>query len=137
MGVRGSYTQIGFPTEMMFHSKYKELLDYNQSIYPEGAALYEEDDDSDQAKAARKEEHLELLRELIRDNIDYDGLMRDYPNRRREIANYVEMMAQACCSDRREIRINQQDFPQVCVCSAFEKPGADQPADKRVRGTGR
>ena len=101
--------------------KYKELLDYNQSIYPEGAALYEEDDDSDQAKAARKEEHLELLRELIRDNIDYDGLMRDYPNRRREIANYVEIMAQACCSDRREIRINQQDFPQVCVRSAFEK----------------
>ena len=47
--------------------------------------------------------------------------MRDYPNRRGKIANYVEIMAQACCSDRREIRINRQDFPQVCVRSVFEK----------------
>ena len=47
--------------------------------------------------------------------------MRDCPNRRGEIAGYAEIMAQACCSDRREIRINQQDFPQVCVRSVFEK----------------
>ena len=47
--------------------------------------------------------------------------MRDCPNRRGEIAGCVEMMAQACWSDRREIRINRQDFPQVCVRSVFEK----------------
>ena len=57
----------------------------------------------------------------MRDNVDYAGLLRDYPNRREEIAGYVEIMAQACCSDRPEIRINQQDWSQVCVRSVFEK----------------
>ena len=47
--------------------------------------------------------------------------MRDYPNRREEIAGYVEIMAQCYCSDLREIRINRQDFPQACVQSRFEK----------------
>ena len=53
--------------------------------------------------------------------MDYEGLIRDYPKRREEIAGYVEIMAQCCCSDRREIRIDQQDFPQACVRSVFEK----------------
>ena len=53
--------------------------------------------------------------------MDYAGLLRDYPDRREEITGYVEIMAQACCSDRREIRINQQDFAQACVQSRFEK----------------
>ena len=99
---------------------YTESCDYNQSIHQEGTALYEEGD-SEQARAARKEKHLENLRGLIQDDVDYEGLMRDYPNRREEIAGYVEIMAQCCCSDRREIRIDQQDFPQACVRSVFEK----------------
>ena len=105
------------------NTKYKELFDYNQSIHRERTAitLREDDDDSEQAKAARKEEHLENLRGLIQDDVDYAGLMRDYPKRREEIAGYVEIMAQCCCSDRREIRIDQQDFPQACVRSVFEK----------------
>ena len=105
------------------NTKYKELFDYNQSIHRERTAitLREEDDDSEQAKAARKEEHLENLRGLIQDDVDYVGLMRDYPKHREEITGYVEIMAQCCCSDRREIRIDQQDFPQACVRSVFEK----------------
>ena len=105
------------------NTKYKELFDYNQSIHRERTAitLREEDDDSEQAKAARKEESMEILRGLIRDNIDYEGLMRDYPKRRGEIAGYVEMMARVCCSERREIRINQHDVPKDCVQSRFEK----------------
>ena len=61
------------------------------------------------------------MRELLQDNVDYAGLLRDYPDRREEIKGCVEIMAQACCSDRPEIRINQQDWPQVCVRSVFEK----------------
>ena len=100
--------------------KYIKYADYNQSICQEGTALYEEGN-SEQARAARKEKHLENLRGLIQDDVDYAGLMRDYPKRREEIAGYVEIMAQCCCSDRREIRIDQQDFPQACVRSVFEK----------------
>ena len=99
---------------------YTEFLHYNQSIYPEGTALYE-GGASEQTAAKEKEKHLESLRGLIQDNVDYAGLLRDYPDRREEIKGYVEIMAQACCSDRREIRINQQDIPQVCVQSRFEK----------------
>ena len=102
------------------YKRYIKYADYNQSIHQEGTALYEEGN-SEQARAARKEKHLENLRGLIQDDVDYEGLMRDYPNRREEIAGYVEIMAQCCCSDRREIRIDQQDFPQACVRSRFEK----------------
>ena len=100
--------------------KHTEFPHYNQSIYPEGVSSYEEGG-SEGTAATEKEKCLESKRGLLRDNVDYAGLLRDYPNRREEIAGYVEIMAQACCSDRPEIRINQQDWSQVCVRSVFEK----------------
>ena len=100
--------------------KYTEFLHYNQSIYPEGVSSYEEGG-SEGTAATEKEKHLDSMRELLQDNVDYAGLLRDYPDRREEITGYVEIMAQACCSERREIRINQQDWSQVCVRSVFEK----------------
>ena len=100
-------------------NNYTELPDYNQSIY-QGTASYERNG-SGQTEAAKKEENLELLRGLIQDNTDYAGLLRDYPDRREEIKGYVEIMAQVCCSECREIRINQQDVPKACVQSRFEK----------------
>ena len=100
--------------------RYNEFFDYNQSIYREAAALYEACM-CEETAATEKEKNLNILRRLIQNNIDYEGLLRDYPERRDEITGYVEMMAQACCSDRREIRLNLQDFPQACVCSRFEK----------------
>ena len=100
--------------------KYTEFLHYNQSIYPEGASSYEEGG-SEGTTATEKEKRLDSMRELLRDNVDYAGLLRDYPDRREEIKGCVEIMAQACCSDRPEIRINRQDYAQVCVRSVFEK----------------
>ena len=100
--------------------KHTEFLHYNQSIYPEGVSSYEEGG-SEGTAATEKEKHLDSMRELLRDNVDYAGLLRDCPDRRKEIAGCVEIMAQACCSDRPEIRINQQDWSQVCVRSVFEK----------------
>ena len=100
--------------------KYTEFLHYNQSIYPEGTASYEEGG-SEGTAAREKEKHLDSMRELLQDNVDYAGLLRDYPDRREEIKGYLEIMAQACCSERREIRINQQDWSQACVRSVFKK----------------
>ena len=95
-------------------------MHYNQSIYPEGVSLYEEGG-SEGTAAPEKEKHLDSMRGLLRDNVDYAGLLRDCPDRREEIKGCVEIMAQACCSDRPEIRINRQDYAQVCVRSVFEK----------------
>ena len=100
--------------------KHTEFLHYNQSIYPEGVSLYEEGG-SEGTAAPEKEKHLDSMRGLLRDNVDYAGLLRDCPDRREEIKGCVEIMAQACCSDRPEIRINRQDYAQVCVRSVFEK----------------
>ena len=113
---------LDFPKSVQNYTdiKYTEFPHYNQSIYPEGSSSYEEGNSTGTA-ATEKEKHLENLRGLIQDNVDYAGLLRDYPDRREEIKGYVEIMAQACCSDRREIRINQQDWAQVCVRSVFEK----------------
>ena len=100
--------------------KHTEFLHYNQSIYPEGVSSYEEGG-SEGTAATEKEKRLDSMRELLRDNVDYAGLLRDCPDRREEIKGCVEIMAQACCSDRPEIRINRQDYAQVCVRSVFEK----------------
>ena len=100
--------------------KHTEFLHYNQSIYPEGVSSYEEGG-SEGTAATEKEKRLDSMRELLRDNVDYAGLLRDYPDRREEIKGCVEIMAQSCCSDLPEIRINQQDWSQVCVRSVFEK----------------
>ena len=76
---------------------------------------------SGKEKAAKKQEDMRIVREVIEENIDYAGLIRIRPTRAEEIEGYVDLMVQACCSDKPTIRINCEDYPQAVVRSRFEK----------------
>ena len=76
---------------------------------------------SGKEKAAKKQEDMRITREVIEENIDYEGLIQSRPTRAEEIEGYVDLMVQACCSDKPTIRINCEDYPQAVVRSRFEK----------------
>jgi len=62
---------------------------------------------------------MDAYRALIRQNIDYDLLLQDYPCEQDLIDGHVELMVEVCCSGRETIRVNQEDTPVELVRSRF------------------
>jgi hypothetical protein len=70
-------------------------------------------------------DEMQWVREEIRENIDYEGLVWDYPCDSGIFDCYVELMAEACCAVRETIRICGQDIPTAVVRSRFLKLDRD------------
>ena len=66
-------------------------------------------------------DEMQWVREEIRENIDYEGLVWDYPCDSGIFDCYVELLAEACCAVRKTIRICGQDIPTSVVRSRFLK----------------
>ena len=66
-------------------------------------------------------DEMELYRELIRENIEYDILVHDNPFDVDLIDGYVELMLETCCTKSGSIRVNKQFFPSTVVKSRFLK----------------
>ena len=66
-------------------------------------------------------DEMRWFKEEIRENIDYEGLVWDYPCDSGIFDGYVELMAEACCAVRKTIRICGQDIPTAVVRSRFLK----------------
>ena len=64
---------------------------------------------------------IKLTREMIKENIGYSDLLRAHPNDRSRIDELVEIMVEACTSEKEMLRIGKEDRPQVLVRSQFEK----------------
>ena len=64
-------------------------------------------------------DEIDGYREQIRANIDYDLLLQDRPYDLDEINGYVELMAEACASRRKYIRVNGEDLPIALVKKRF------------------
>ncbi len=58
---------------------------------------------------------MDMYRLLIRENIEYDQLRREYPYDMDLIDGYVELMAETCCNGRDSIRVNQEEMPSAVV----------------------
>ena len=71
-------------------------------------------------------ERYPALREEIRENIDYEGLVWDHPCDSDIFNGYVELMVEACCSTGENVRICGQDFPTAVVRSRFLKLGTSK-----------
>jgi len=67
------------------------------------------------------QEELVDYREFIRENIDYDGLVRDYPCDVPQLDEMVELMVEAVCSKKKNLRVAGNDFPQAAVKSRLLK----------------
>lgn len=64
---------------------------------------------------------MDTCRELIRENIRYDDLIREHPWDAEQLDEMVELMVEAACSRRESIRVAGNDFPQAVVRSRLLK----------------
>ncbi len=66
-------------------------------------------------------DEMDSVREIIRENIDYEGLVWDYPTDSGIFDGYVELMVETACSARETIRICGEDIPTAVVQNRFLK----------------
>ena len=64
---------------------------------------------------------MDAYRELIRENIDYDGFVRERPYDAGQLDEMVELMVEAVCSKKGTIRVAGNNFPQAVVKSRLLK----------------
>lgn len=92
-------------------------LNDTESIYPPLPPL---------ASVPRKRQRtrmdeIELYREIIKENIDYELLLKENPYEHDLIDGYLELIVEACCSRREYIRVNQEEMPRELVKSRLLK----------------
>ncbi len=58
---------------------------------------------------------MDAYREMIRENIDYDGFVRERPYDAGQLDEMVELMVEAVCSKKETLRVAGNDFPQAVV----------------------
>ena len=71
--------------------------------------------------AADRQGQLEAYRTVLRENISYGILLRDYGCDLEMLDGCVELMAEVCASTKETIRVNQEDMPIELVRSRFLK----------------
>ena len=64
---------------------------------------------------------MDAYRGLIRENISYDDLVREHPYDAAQLDEMVELMVEAVCSRKKNIRVAGNDFPQAVVKSRLLK----------------
>jgi len=72
-------------------------------------------------KQAVSQREMDAYREMIRENIDYDGFVRERPYDAGQLDEMVELMVEAVCSKKETLRVAGNDFPQVVVKSRLLK----------------
>ena len=64
---------------------------------------------------------MDTYRGLIRENIGYDDFVREHPYDAAQLDEMVELMVEAVCSRKKNIRVAGNDFPQAVVKSRLLK----------------
>lgn len=64
---------------------------------------------------------MDAYREMIRENIDYEGFVRERPYDASQLDEMVELMVEAVCSRKETLRVAGNDFPQAVVKSRLLK----------------
>ena len=64
---------------------------------------------------------MDTYRGLIRENIGYDDFVREHPYDAAQLDEIVELMVEAVCSKKKNIRVAGNDFPQAVVKSRLLK----------------
>ena len=64
---------------------------------------------------------MDAYREIIRENIRYDDFVREHPYDMGQLDEMVELMVEAVCSKKKNLRVAGNDFPQAVVKSRLLK----------------
>ena len=70
---------------------------------------------------AAKQSAVEIYREIIKDNIEYDFLLQDSRIDRDRLDEIVDLMLETVCTARKTIRIAGDDYPAELVKAKFMK----------------
>ena len=70
---------------------------------------------------AKTNSAIEIYREIIKENIDYDILIQDPKMDKDRLDEIVEIMLETVCTARKTIRIAGDDYPAELVKSKFMK----------------
>ena len=93
------------------------ILSPNPSPFTEDAAEPAER----KGKEAATESAVEIYREIIKDNIDYDILLHDNRFDKDRIDEIVDLILETVCTARKTLRIAGDDYPAELVKSKFLK----------------
>ena len=96
------------------NNTYPNDTDY-QSIYPATPEQQPPSGGIDRQNA------IEIYRDIIKDNIEYDVLCTNYDPER--VTEILELILETVCTSRKTIRIGGEDFPAEVVKSRFMKIG--------------
>lgn len=70
---------------------------------------------------AKTDSAVEIYREIIKDNIEYDFLLREKPLDTDRLNEIVDLMLETVCTARKKIRIAGDDYPAELVKAKFMK----------------
>ena len=70
---------------------------------------------------AKTNSAVEIYREIIKDNIEYDFLLREKPLDTDRLNEIVDLMLETVCTARKKIRIAGDDYPAELVKAKFMK----------------
>ena len=70
---------------------------------------------------AKTNSAVEIYREIIKDNIEYDFLLREKPLDKDRLNEIVDLMLETICTARKKIRIAGDDYPAELVKAKFMK----------------
>ena len=76
-------------------------------------------------KGTGKDEAVQIYREIILENIEYDYLIQDRSIDRERLDEIVDLMLETVCTSRKTIRIAGDDYPAELVKSKFMKLGGE------------
>ena len=93
------------------------ILSPNPSPFTEDAAEPAER----KGKEAATESAVEIYREIIKDNIDYDILLHDNKYDKDRIDEILDLILETVCTARKTLRIAGDDYPAELVKSKFLK----------------
>ena len=72
-------------------------------------------------KGTRKDAAVQIYREILLENIEYDYLIQDSSIDREQLDEIVDLMLETVCTSRKSIRIAGDDYPAELVKSKFMK----------------
>ena len=122
---------LGKPTQLNkdISSKEQSITDLSSThsipFHSLNPLPYEQDEAATPPERKRTEAKtnsaIEIYREIIKDNIDYDILIQDPKMDKDRLDEIVEIMLETVCTARKTIRIAGDDYPAELVKSKFMK----------------
>ena len=128
-----AFTQTGNPTQIKKDSvkKEKKITDSvstdsfpfpsTPSMTPAAAQPPEAKGKTRNRSSGMSQNKMDAYRELIPENIRYDDFVREHPYDAGQLDEMVELMVEAVCSKKRNIRVAGNNFPQAVVKSRLLK----------------